>query len=284
MDNIITIVLPCHDQQEIVKICIDLLKKQTISPTYILIVDDHSKEFNIKEDDMVKVEHLVEKGRVHNRNRGIAKAYELNSDIIIFMDGDSIPENENYIENYLKFNLDEPTMIFGVRKHIPRPKNLEHFNFEFNYESIPISKYPSDLLTANLDKSENFDNTDLRTVSGITGRINNIKDFDEKAFMITSGMVTWSCNFLMNRKSVELLKDFMKKTYEIDGWFDYTQFGDAWGGEDNAFGLDSLFAGVNILMTDESKVLHFMHERSDQLHTHVRLNHIMMSRYKKLIK
>jgi len=282
-DQIITIVLPCHNQHRIVQMCIDLLKKQTIQPDYILVVDDHSIEFNIKEDEVVKVFNLLERGRVYNRNTGIQKALDLNSDIIIFMDGDCIPENNLYIENYLKFTLEKPTMVFGMRKHIPRPKKLEDFNFNFKYESIEIVKYPSDLLTANLDKDKNFDCTDLRTVAGVTRRFNNIKEFDEKAFMITTGMATWSCNFLMNKSAALLLKSFMNDIYKVNGWFDYTRFGDSWGGEDNAFGLDALFAGVNILMTENAKILHFMHERSDQLNTHVKLNHTMMTRYKNLL-
>lgn len=281
---IITIVIPCHNQDDIVNLNIKILNEQSKKPDYILVIDDHSTIFTVKETNNIKVFHLEKKGRVHNRNFGIQKALELNSDIIIFMDGDSIPSDENYIYNYLKNDLQTPLMIFGMRKHINRPIILKDFNYDFNYDSIKIDKYPSDLLTANLDKNENFDNSDLRIVSGIYPNFNNIKDFNEKANNISYGLVTWSCNFMMTKDAAIKLLDFMKNTYNIDGCFDYNQFGDSWGGEDNAFGLDAHFAGINILVTNDSVVLHFIHERTDRLNTHVRLNNILIKRLINLYK
>lgn len=276
--RVITVVIPCHNQDDIVRLNIELLNKQVIKPDFILVVDDHSKKFDIQETSQVKVHKLEERGRVCNRNAGILEALKLGSDIIIFMDGDSIPCGKDFIFNYLRYNLTKPTILFGMRTHINRPVRLKEFNFEFDYEYERIKKFPSDMLTANLDKKWNFDNTDLRIVSGVTEVYNDIKDFDEKANMICSGLVTWSCNFLITKDAAIILGEFMKRTHGVNGWFDYKTFGTDWGGEDNAFGLDSHFAGIQTYLTTKSKIYHFMHERTDQLFTHVKLNNILLNR------
>ena len=278
--GIVTVVIPCHNQDDIVRLNIELLlNEQLITPNFIVVINDHSRKFNIEQTKQVRTFDAPLRGRVNCRNFGIEKALELGSDVIIFMDGDSIPKDDSFIRNYIKLDLAGPKMVFGMRNHIDRPKDLSKFNYDFDYESIKVKKFPSDLLTANLDRKYIYNNTeDLRVVSEAEELFSKSKDFNEKANLITSGMITWSCNFLITKEAAEILKTFMKKVYDVDGYFDNKTFGADWGGEDNAFGLDSHFAGIDIKTTKKSNILHFMHERTDSLFTHVKLGNLMINR------
>lgn len=276
------VVIPCHNQQEIVNLCIDCLKKQSLAPDTILVVNDHSflsLKKKTKETGIVKVVDSPKKGRVYTRNFGIERALELDADVIFFLDGDCIPENRRFIKNYVKHLKHSNMALFGMRKHIPRPKYLHEFNFDFDYEEKPVKKYPSDLLTANLDKKRRFNDEDLRIISGAFDVFNKTKTKIEKLNLLATGMATWSCNFCLTRESVLQLKAYRQAHYESDNCFDTKLFGDVWGGEDNVFGMDLLASGCNIKLTKDSKVLHFMHDRSDELFNHIQINNILMNRY-----
>ena len=49
-------------------------------------------------------------------------------------------------------------------------------------------------------------------------------------------------------------------------------------------GIDALYAGLNIWITDDIKILHNSHERSDGLFDHVKGRHLIMDRYRNLNK
>jgi glycosyltransferase involved in cell wall biosynthesis len=278
----VIVVIPCHNQQEIVNFCIECLKKQTLVPDTILVVNDHSflsLKKKTKERGIVKVVDSPRKGRVYTRNFGIECALELDADVILFLDGDCIPEDKHFVKNYVR-HLKQPGMaLFGMRKHIPKPKYLHEFNFDLDYEEKPVKRFPSDLLTANLDKKRRFNNEDLRIVSGAFNVFNKAKTKTEKLNLLATGMATWSCNFCLTKESVVQLKAYRKKRYSSSDCFDTKLFGDVWGGEDNVFGMDLLASGCNIKLTKDSRVLHFMHDRSDELFNHVQINNILMNRY-----
>lgn len=296
---IITVVIPCQNQDAIVKVNIELLTVQTIVPDYIIVVNDHSKTFNIDPHDNIHVIHTSIIGRSSTRNLGIEYALSLGSDVVIFMDGDTVPESQYFIENYIKmFPKEHPwgKFVFGTRKHIKRPVNPTDYmrsvvSDDADIEYTVLDKYPSDLLTGNMDLIvsddsvgfDNLDHRDLRIIAGIPNGFNQLT-MDEKVDHIITGMVTWSCNIAFNRKGLDQLRAHNLLVHGREFWFDDNDFNSGWGYEDVALGLDALFAGVDIFMTTKSDILHFIHSRSDELFTHVEGRHKIMNRYRKLYK
>jgi len=281
------VIIPCHNQQELVNLCINLLKQQSVKPDQVLVVNDHSflsLRKKTKETELVRVIDSPHKGRVFTRNHGIEYALRNEYDTIIFLDGDCIPQDHNFIRNYLKRIKNPATAVFGMRRHIPRPRFLEDFNDGMDYEEIQIKKYPSDLLTANLDKKRRFNNEDLRIVSGAFEAFNKAKTQNAKLSLLTTGMIAWSCNFCVTREALQQLNVFRKEYFKADDYFDTVAFGDVWGGEDNVFGMDLLAAGVDIKLTNKSNIYHFMHNRSDELFSHIKINEIMLNRYYEIRK
>lgn len=296
---IVSVVVPCHNQEEIVKANINLLKNQSIVPDNIIVVNDHSTEFTIVSNDIVTVVDTKVQGRSSTRNLGIKVALDMGSDVIIFMDGDTVPENDLFIENYLGMFPEEHTwgkFVFGTRKHAKRPEvdRCDEYLKAYHGECdafTSLDRYPSDLLTANMDliisdgpvEFDDLDHRDLRIVAGIPNGFNQLS-MDEKIDHILTGMVTWSCNFALNRVGLDQLRAHNLMVHGREFWFDDNDFNSGWGYEDVALGLDALFSGVDIFMTTKSDIIHYIHGRSDELFTHVEGRHKIMDRYRKLYK
>ena len=163
-------------------------------------------------------------------------------------------------------------MVFGTREHTS-PKGLK--------------KPASDLLTANMDNlwlKKPLDNSDLRVVSNAVESWQNAKSFNEKLDLMITGMIGWSCNFGFTRKGLIKHIKFMEKHYGKKEIFDSTAFNGNWGYEDVAMGIDALYAGLNIWIADDMKILHQAHERSDGLFDHVKGRHLIMDRVRNLEK
>lgn len=120
-------------------------------------------------------------------------------------------------------------------------------------------------------------------MSGAVDAWKESKTFSERLDLMLTGMIGWSCNFGFSRKGLKRLRTFQKKTYELDeGIFDSEAFGDGWGYEDVAMGIDALYAGLDIWITDTVRVGHRSHNRTDGLFDHVRGRHKIMERYRML--
>ena len=288
----IVVVIPCYNQGETVALCADYLLSCGIKPTTILVVDDHSdhgKGARSHHSIHVKIEKASGgKGRSSTRNQGIRSALKLGADFIIFMDGDTIPADNDFVGDHVKALMAGPAgrIVFGMRRHIPRPTDFKAFLRGLPmYHSETCTLPPSDYLTANMDNmfsKRTLTDQDLRIVSGTVAAYQSAQNFDEKCDLITSGMVTWSCNFSLDKEAAHLLNEKMKSAYGVDGWFDDTVFNSGWGYEDVALGLDAHFAGVDIVMKENPQVLHFVHNRTDHLHSHIQGRHRIMERYRRL--
>ena len=191
------------------------------------------------------------------------------------MYGDTIRHNKHFIKSHLKYDND--SLVFGLRQHVFGMGYMKG-KLYIEITSFP-RKYPSDLLTSNMDNRvshKSMDGTDLRKVSGMVKRFNKPKDFNQMVDYILTGWVCWSCNFSIGR-------DALDKIYQLNNsWFDEKDFNDGWGYEDLAFGLDAAFAGVDIKLSDKPVVDHLVHDRSDELYTHIDAKHKIMNRYRKL--
>jgi glycosyltransferase involved in cell wall biosynthesis len=300
----LAICIPYKNQKDTVEFCLKKLLKQTRKPDIIIVVNDNSNHIpsfdkSITNKLCVIVQNLSEStsGRCHARNRAIDTADAWGCDSVIFLDGDTFPANNTFVEDYAKqLSSTEPVAIFGPRSHIHRPVKIKDISdldsdtiIAGVYPHIEIDRYPSDLLTANMDnlalnkRFNEWEHSDLRIVSGHFLSWEGTADINERADMLTSGMISWSCNFGLNKLAWTQLSQFMEVTYGTQTYFDFKMFSDGWGYEDVAFGIDLHFAGVNISVGDESiNIYHFMHNRSDNLHTHILGRHRIMERYRKI--
>ena len=104
---------------------------------------------------------------------------------------------------------------------------------------------------------------DLRVASNAVNTWQNSYKFYEKLDLMVTGMIGWSCNFGFTKEGLKKHLEFMKNTYGDAELFDSKAFKGNWGYEDVAMGIDALFAGLNIWITNDIKIIHKAHERTD---------------------
>lgn len=285
------LVLPCLRQSDILKFHLGLLSKMPNKPDHVVVVHDYSDDTSLEssEDGWVQVVRGSECGRSSTRNKGIREALGLGADVVVFMDGDSIAEDDLFFSRLSTYFDDpsKPTLIFGTRVHVERPYDFYKWLRGDNVFYERYKNKPSDLLTANMDNLRDglpLDHRDLREVADVVRGFESLSDFNDKVDYMLTGMVSWSCNFAITRSALELVQGFMKKVYCLDGMhFDEVAFREQWGYEDIAFGVDALYAGVDVHIQDQSRVIHFMHGRSDNLFAHVHGKHLIMERYRHIL-
>lgn len=257
-----------HNQNENIKETLDILSKQTMKPDLIFICSD-AKPFNIEQENVVCINNDVLKGRCQNRNSVISYFYKNELDALIFIDGDTYPKEKDFIEKYIEY-FKKYDLIFGTREHT-----------DISKLKVP----PSDLLTANMDElwqKKPLNYQDLRVVSKAVESWQTSKTFTEKLDLMLTGMIGWSCNFGFTKKGMTKLLDFMENNYGRREIFDSKAFNGSWGYEDVAMSIDALYAGLNIWITDDIKIMHKVHERTDGLFDHVKGRHLIMERNRML--
>lgn len=268
----IAVAIPNHNQHETVINAINRLMAQTTPPDIIYVMSD-AKPFYT---DCPRVRHLVNAnrpGRCSNRNSVIKEFLDSGLDYLVFIDGDCSPKGKDFIDRYIDL-LGRHDLVFGTRQHTDVKSNRT------------MKRPASDLLTANMDNmwlDRPLDYTDLRVVSGAVKAWQDSRSLQERADLMLTGMIGWSCNFGFNRKGLVQLCDFMADHYGMrNEIFDSAAFKDGWGYEDVAMGLDAMYAGLDVLIDESVPVMHKSHERSDGLFDHVKGRHIIMERYRSL--
>lgn len=263
----ISICITNHNQNDIVSQTIKLLNQQYQKPEFIFVCSD-DRIFKSNDENVVCI-NKKQKGRCNNRNSVINEFLNTDSDALIFIDGDTYPKNNDFIIKYEDY-FEKYDLVFGTREHT---------------NPVGIKKPASDLLTANMDnlwnhKPLNYD--DLRVASNAVSIWQNTFKFNEKLDLMITGMIGWSCNFGITRKGLLKHLDFMEEHYGKRELFDSKAFKGNWGYEDVAMGIDSLFAGLNIWIADDIKIIHKAHERTDGLFDHVAGRHLIMDRVRNL--
>lgn len=259
-----------HNQNDNIKNIIDNITKQTKQPDVIFVCSD-GKKFESDVKNVVCINNKKLKGRCQNRNSVIPYFYKHNLDAIIFIDGDTHPKDNDFIEKYEEL-FNNYDLIFGTREHT-----------DISGLNVP----PSDLLTANMDElwqHKPLNYQDLRVVSKAVESWQNATTFNEKLDLMITGMIGWSCNFGFTKVGLTKLLDFMEDNYGRREIFDSQAFSGSWGYEDVAMGLDALYANLNIWISDNVKILHKSHERTDGLFDHVKGRHLIMERSRNLDK
>lgn len=265
----ISIAITSHNQTEQIAKTICALNEQTEKPYHIYLLMDGKKDLDIYKNVTV-IDNKENSGRCNNRNSVIVPFLNTDSEALIFIDGDSWPSDNNFIKKYRKL-FKKYDLIYGTRKHTP----------------VDNIKMPaSDLLTANMDElwqGKPLNYNDLRITSGAIKAWHSAESISEKIDLILTGMITWSCNFGIARNALAKHILFMEENYGIKNkLFDDTAFSKSWGYEDVAMGLDSIFAGLKIEITDDIEITHLAHERSDGLFDHIKGRHLIMERYRHL--
>ena len=260
-----------HNQNALVQDTLKKLNKLHVKPTEIFVCSDDSA-FDTSVDNVTCINNTIFKGRCQNRNSVVPYFLESDADAIVFMDGDCYPKKNDFLLRYEAL-FEYNDLVFGTRIHTD-VKGLK----------MP----PSDLLTANMDNmwlGKDLNYADLRLVSNAVKTWKDSKTFEERLDLMITGMIGWSCNFGFTRKGLEKHLKFMKKMYGLkDEIFDSRAFSGNWGYEDVAMGIDALYAGLNITISDEVKTCHHAHERSDGLFDHVKGRHLIMDRVRALEK
>ena len=257
-----------HNQNKNIEKTLNILSKQTVKPDLIFICSD-AKPFNTEQENIVCINNDVLKGRCQNRNSVISYFYKNELDALIFIDGDTYPKEKDFIEKYIEY-FKKYDLIFGTREHT-----------DISKLKVP----PSDLLTANMDElwqKKPLNYQDLRVVSKAVESWQTSKTFTEKLDLMLTGMIGWSCNFGFTKKGMTKLLDFMENNYGRREIFDSKAFNGSWGYEDVAMGIDALYAGLDIWITDDIKIMHKVHERTDGLFDHVKGRHLIMERNRML--
>ena len=273
----VAIAIPNHNQHYLVRNTVAALARQTVRPSVVYVLSDGKPYWNLPGEyypfKVIPINNLGSRvGRCANRNSVVRNFMYSDCDSIIFMDGDCSPMTVDFIERYIEL-LSNHDLIFGTREHS---------------DITGLENPPSDILTANMDNmwaGKDIDYTDLRVVAGAVKAWNEAKTFSERLDLMLTGMIGWSCNFAFTKRGLQELTKFQKNTYGMEeGIFDSDAFKDGWGYEDVAMGIDALYAGLDIAVTDSVKVLHQAHDRSDGLFDHVKGRHIIMERYRGLQK
>lgn len=269
----VAIAITNHNQHYQVRDTVDALFAQTVPPDTVYVLSDGKPFWNLPSDShpVIPINNRGKYiGRCGNRNSVIRPFLESDDDILIFMDGDCSPLQDDFVEKYVG-HMGKNDLLFGTRKH---------------GDISGLAKPPSDLLTANMDnlyEGKPIDYSDLRVVAGAVRAWDEAKTFAERIDLMLTGMIGWSCNFAFTRKGLERLRKFQERTYGLaEGIFDSATFKDGWGYEDVAMGIDALYAGLDIGIADDVKVLHRVHDRTDGLFDHVKGRHLIMERYRGL--
>lgn len=267
----IAVCLINHNQNKFIESTINKLNKQSKKPNEIFICSDDTP-FDTSVENITCINNTVLKGRCQNRNSVIPEFLKSDNDAIVFIDGDSYPKKSDFLTKYDDL-FEDNELVFGTRIHTDI-KGLK----------LP----PSDLLTANMDnmwRGKDLNYSDLRVVSNAVKCWKESKSFNEKLDLMLTGMIGWSCNFGFTKKGLIKHLNFMKKVYKTKNEiFDSRAFHNNWGYEDVAMGLDALFAGLKIDISDDIKVVHNAHERTDGLFDHVAGRHLIMERARNLEK
>ena len=134
---------------------LQMLKKQTVVPDRIIIMNTEKAYWNAegyRDIPGMEVHHLTKEEFDHGGTRNLAAWYS-ESDIMIFMTDDAVPQDEHLIENLLK-GLDQKgpegeTVAVAYAKQLPAKDchTIERYTRSFNYPDTSMIKTKKNLET-----------------------------------------------------------------------------------------------------------------------------------------
>ena len=134
---------------------LQMLRKQTVLPNRIIIMNTEKSYWNAdgyRNIPGMEVHHLTKEEFDHGGTRNLAAWYS-ESDIMIFMTDDAVPQDEHLIENLLK-GLDQKgpegeTVAVAYAKQLPAKDchTIERYTRSFNYPDTSMIKTKKNLET-----------------------------------------------------------------------------------------------------------------------------------------
>lgn len=138
----ISVIIPTLNGEKFIKPLIDSLKRQTVSPKEIIIIDSSSDDSTVRiaqiKGCITKV--IDRKAFDHGGTRNLGESMA-SGDVIVFMTQDAIPRNEKFLGN-LTSPLAEPRIAASFARQVAKEDAtpIEKFTREFNYPSQTIFK------------------------------------------------------------------------------------------------------------------------------------------------
>ena len=145
----IDVIIPTYHPDEKLERCLRMLKRQTIQPQRILLINTeeeffHSKVFStLKQGEIV---HITKPEFDHGGTR--AWAAELSdAEIMVFMTQDAVPADRNLIENLVKALEKEKMIAAAYARQLPNEmcSFAERYTRSFNYPEKSYVRTQRDL-------------------------------------------------------------------------------------------------------------------------------------------
>lgn len=131
----ISVVIPVHNSQDYLPICLDSLLNQTFTDFEVLLMENFSTdntyqvaENYTKKDSRIRLFKLDKKGLCNARNEGIKRAI---GDYIIFMDNDDIVSKDHLEELYNCVNNTNCNMGIAPFAQYYSDKKIKHKKYKF---------------------------------------------------------------------------------------------------------------------------------------------------------
>lgn len=162
----VTIVIPCYNEEDNIRSCLQAISEQTISPLEVIVVDNNCNDNTVniaKKYKFVRVVRARDQGISYARNAGFR---EVKSGIIGRIDADSILPN-NWVEKILDYystqqNIDSAVTGPIFIRNRPFRKIVKTF-FTLQYYRIPR------LLTGNYA----FNGSNMALPADMWGKLDN---------------------------------------------------------------------------------------------------------------
>lgn len=143
----ISVIIMTLNAEEYIENTISMLRKQTIKPDEIIVVDSESKDNTvlIAEKNKVRIINIRRKDFDHGGSRDFALRESI-GDYVLFLTQDAEIGNEKYIENIINpFICDSIAMVCGRQIAKKSATNYERLIREFNYPNKRIVKSKDDI-------------------------------------------------------------------------------------------------------------------------------------------
>jgi glycosyltransferase involved in cell wall biosynthesis len=137
-----SIIIPAYNAEKTLPACLDALLNQTTKPSEIIVVDDGSTDKTstvAKSYSLVNLISQKNKGPANARNNGARVA---ESEIIIFLDSDCVPE-KNWVEEMIKpFENEKVVGVQGAYKTKQESlvARFDQLDIEYRYERMKRAK------------------------------------------------------------------------------------------------------------------------------------------------
>ncbi len=127
-----------------------MLQKQSIKPGRIIVINTEEKYFNMPRDlreglPGLEVHHISSKEFNHGATRNKGAGYS-DSEFLIFMTQDAVPEDEHLLEE-LQRPMEDSKVAVSYARQLPSGEagEIERFNRLFNYPDRDILKTKEDI-------------------------------------------------------------------------------------------------------------------------------------------